>query len=452
MNQIDLFYTEKSQIGGFYGDTVYNNTLLTSDSCKTIIERKYKNLYRKYKKYLCCNVVMIRGRVIMGKGKSRFTCLAVGLAMFASMVAGCSTAADSKDIKIGGNFDLTGGAASYGQSVSNGAKLAFKQVNANGGVLGKQINFIVADNKSEPSESANGATKLITQDKVVALMGAVASSSTLAAVPIATDNKIPMLTPTSTNPQVTVGSNGKVNDYIFRSCFIDPFQGIVMANFVTKTLKSKTAVVYVDSSSDYSKGLDQFFEETFINSGGQILSKEAFLQKDQDFKATLTKIKALNPEVIYVPGYYEEVGKIVKQARELGITVPIVGGDGWDSPKLVDIAGKDALNNTYFSNHYSVEDKDPKVVQFIADYQQEYHQTPDAFAALAYDGAMMLVDAIKRAGSAEPAKIKDALAQIKELPLVTGIISLDASHNPIKSAVIIEMKDGKQTFKEKINP
>ncbi len=379
--------------------------------------------------------------------------LAIGLVLLAGVFAGCgSSAADSKEIKIGGDFELTGGVASYGQSAVNGAKLAFKQVNASGGVLGKQINFITADNKSEPSESANAITKLITQDKAVVIMGAVASSNTLAAVQIATDNKVPLLTPTSTNPKITVDDNGKVKDYIFRSCFIDPFQGTVMANFATKTLKAKTAVIYIDNSSDYAKGLAQFFEESFIKNDGQILEKEAYLQKDQDFKATLTKIKAANPDVVYVPGYYEEVGKIVKQGRELGINVPILGGDGWDSPKLVEMAGKEVLNNTYFSNHYSIEDKDPKVSKFVEDYKTEYNQNPDALAALGYDGAMMIVDAIKRANSAEPEKIKDALAQTKDLQLVTGLISLDASHNPIKSAVIIEMKDGNQTFKEKINP
>jgi len=378
---------------------------------------------------------------------------AIGLVLLAGVFAGCGgSAADSKEIKIGGDFELTGGVASYGQSAVNGAKLAFKQVNASGGVLGKQINFITADNKSEPSESANAVTKLITQDKAVVIMGAVASSNTLAAVQIASDNKVPLLTPTSTNPKVTVDDNGKVKDYIFRSCFIDPFQGTVMANFATKTLKAKTAVIYIDNSSDYAKGLAQFFEESFVKNGGQVLAKEAYLQKDQDFKATLTKIKAANPDVVYVPGYYEEVGKIVKQGRELGIISPVLGGDGWDSPKLVEMAGKEVLNNTYFSNHYSTEDKDPKVSKFVEDYTKEYNQTPDALAALGYDGAMMIVDAIKRAGSAEPDKIKEALAQTKGLELVTGLISLDASHNPIKSAVIIEMKDGKQTFKEKINP
>lgn len=378
--------------------------------------------------------------------------LVLGTTMMAGLFAGCGGAADSKEIKVGGNFEMTGGIATFGQSATNGAKLAFKEVNAAGGVLGKQLTLVIADNKSEPSESTNAMTKLITQDKVVAILGAVASSNTLAGAQVAQDNKIPFITPTSTNPKVTVGDDGKVKDYAFRSCFIDPFQGTVMANFASKTLNAKTAVIYIDNSSDYAKGLAQYFEEAFVKSGGTVLSKEAYLQKDQDFKATLTKIKGLNPDVVFVPGYYEEVGKIVKQARELGYNNPLLGGDGWDSPKLVEIAGTAALNNTFFSNHYSAEDTDSRVVKFVEAYKKEYGQVPDALAALGYDAAMMLVDSIKRANSADPAKITEALAQTKNLQGVTGMITLDGSHNPVKSAVVIEMKDGKQTFKEKVNP
>lgn len=387
----------------------------------------------------------------MSKKWLSFVGFAMVMTMLAGLVAGCGGAAESKDIKVGGNLELTGGIATFGQSTANGIKLAFKEINAAGGVLGKQVTFIAADNKSEPSESTNAMTKLITQDKVVAVLGAVASSNTLAASQVAHDNKVPFISTSSTNPKVTV-DGGKVKDFAYRICFIDPFQGTVMANFASKSLNGKTAAVYIDNSSDYSKGLAQFFEEAFIKNGGKIVAKEAFLQKDQDFKATLTKIKATNPEVIFVPGYYEEVGKIVKQARELGITVPMLGGDGWDSPKLVEIAGAAALNNGYFSNHYSPEDKDPRVVKFVEAYKKEYGQVPDALAALGYDAALMLVDGIKRANSVEPIKIKDALAQTKNLQVTTGIVSLDANHNPVKSAVVIEMKEGKQTFKEKVNP
>lgn len=373
--------------------------------------------------------------------------------MLTALVAGCGGSAkkETNDIKIGANFEITGGVAQYGQSAANGAKLAIKEANAAGGVLGKQITIVSADNKSEPAEAASATTKLITQDKVVAVIGPATSSNTLATLQIAHDNKIPVLTPTGTNQKITV-ENGKVKEFAFRACFIDPFQGQVMANFATKSLNVKTAAIYIDTSSDYSKGLSQNFEAVFVKNGGKIVAKEAFLQKDQDFKATLTKIKATNPDVIYIPAYYEEVSKIIKQARELGITVPILGSDGWDSPKLVEIGGAAALNNTYFSNHYSAQDKEPRVQKFVEAYKKEYGQEPDALAALGYDGALMMIDAIKRANSTEPVKIKDALAQTKNLQVVTGVLSMDANHDPIKSAVIIEMKDGKQTFKERINP
>lgn len=369
-------------------------------------------------------------------------------------VTGCgssSTGSNAKEIKIGGNFELTGGVANFGKQTLNGIMLAFKEANDNGGVLGKKLVLVQADNKSEPSEAANAVTKLITQDKVAAVLGPVTSSDVLATLQIAEDHKVPVITATGTNPKITV-DNGKVRPYAFRGCFIDPFQGQVMANFAAKSLAAKTAVIYVDNSSDYSKGLSDSFEAVFTKNGGQILAKEAFLQKDQDFKATLTKIKGLNPDVIFIPAYYEEVGKIVKQARELGITCSLLGTDGWDDSKLVEIAGAAPLNNGFFSNHYSPEDKDPRVVKFVEAYKKEYNESPSALAALGYDSALMLIDAIKRANSDDPAKITEALAKIKDLQVVTGVVSLDENHNPVKSAVVIEMKDGKQVFKEKVNP
>lgn len=390
----------------------------------------------------------------MSKKRLSFLGLALVVTMLAGLIAGCGGSApktESQEIKIGGNFEITGGIANFGKQTSNGILLAFKEANAAGGVLGKKITLVMADNKSEPSEAASAITKLITQDKVVAVLGPVASSNVLATLQISQDNKIPVLTATGTNTKITV-DNGKVRPYAFRACFIDPFQGQVMANFATKSLKAKTAVVYVDNSSDYSKGLLQSFEEGFTKNGGKVVGKEAFLQKDQDFKATLTKIKGLNPDVIYIPAYYEEVGKIAKQARELGITVPLIGTDGWDDPKAVEIAGAAALNNTYFSNHYSPQDTDPRVVKFVEAYKKEYNQEPSALAALGYDSGLMIIDAIKRSNSTDPAKITEALAQTKNLQVSTGIISIDSSHNPIKSAVVIEYKDGKQVFKEKINP
>lgn len=374
-----------------------------------------------------------------------------------ALLAGCGgekakPAAESNEIKIGANFELTGGVANFGKQTLNGIQMAIKEANAAGGVLGgKKLVLVIADNKSEPAEATNAVTKLITQDKVVAVLGPVTSSNVLATVQVAQDNKIPVLTATGTNEKVTV-DNGKVRPFAFRACFIDPFQGRVMANFASTSLKAKTAVIYVDSSSDYSKGLSQSFEATFTQNGGKIVGKEAFLQKDQDFKATLTKIKAMGADTIFIPAYYEEVGKIVKQARELGINTPLIGTDGWDDPKVVEIAGAGALNNTFFSNHYSSQDKDPNVVKFVEAYKKEFSQEPSALAALGYDSALMLIDAIKRAGAADSVKIKDALEQTKNLQVSTGILTIDSNHNPVKSAVVIEMKDGKQTFNVKVNP
>lgn len=378
--------------------------------------------------------------------------LTVGV-FLAAAVAGCGGQKQADTIKMGANLEMTGNNATFGQSASNGAKLAIKEVNAKGGVLGKQISLVLADNKSEAAEAANAMQKLITQDKVIAVIAPIASSSVIAGAQVNQDNKVLAISPTASNPKVTVDPNtGKVRDFLFRAAFIDPFQGAVMANFAAKSLKAKTAAMYIDNSSDYAKGLGQFFKETFIKNGGTIVAEEAYLAKDTDFKATLTKIKAANPDVIFVPGYYQEVGMIAKQGRELGLQVPMLGGDGWDSAKLPEIAGAAALNNTFFANHYSPDDNSPAIKAFVEAYKKEYGQTPDAFAALSYDATMMVIEAIKRAGSAEPVKIKDELAKTKNYAAVSGSITLNETHDAVKSAVIIEMKDGKQTFKEKVNP
>jgi branched-chain amino acid transport system substrate-binding protein len=383
-----------------------------------------------------------------------FKVVAAGLiALFMTgMLAGCG-GSSSKDIKIGILNEMTGGNATMGTSAANGAKMAIKEANAKGGVLGKQIQGVVADNKSEPSESANAMTKLVSQDKVVAVTGVFSSSDAIAAASVAEATKVPFIAVGATNPKVTLDEKtNKVKDYTFRVCFIDPFQGTVGANFVLNTLKLKQAVMLVDNSSDYSKGLASFFKEAFVKGGGTVLGEEAYLQKDQDFKTILTKVKALNPEVIYVPGYYEEVGKIVKQARELGIIVPIIGGDGWDSPKLVEVGTAAALNNTYFTNHYSVDDTSTASQAFVEAYKKEYGQAPDALAVLGYDAANVLIDAIQRANSAEPSKIREALAATKDYPAVTGPTTLNDTHDAVKNVVIIEMKDGKQMFKETVKP
>lgn len=386
--------------------------------------------------------------------RKKILAVAISTLLMAGALVGCGGGAKQEaanEIKIGGNFELTGGVANYGKQAVNGIQLAIKQANASGGVLGKQIKLVLADNKSEAAEATNAITKLITQDKVVAIFGPATSSNTIATLQVSQDNKIPVITPTGTSEKITV-DNGKTRPYAFRSCFIDPLQGTIMANFASNTLKVKTAAIYIDSSSDYSKGLAQSFTEVFTKNGGTILGQEAFLQKDQDFKSTLTKIKAMNPDVVFLPAYYEEVGKIVKQAREMGMTMPFLGTDGWDDAKVVEIAGAAPLNNTFFSSHYSSQDTDPNVVKFIEAYKKEYNQEPSVFSALGYDAGLLLIDALKRANSTDPEKIREALEQTKNLQLSTGMMTIDANHNPIKSAVVLEMKDGKQLFKEKITP
>ena len=388
----------------------------------------------------------------MRKGFLKAAATALMSVIVAASVAGCG-GSSSKEIKIGLLNEMTGGNATIGTAAANGAKLAIKEINANGGLLGKQIKAVVADNKSEPSEAANAMTKLLTQDKVVAVTGTFSSSNAIAAASVAEANKTPYLVAGATNPKVTVDEKTKnVKKYIYRVCFIDPFQGTVAANFAAKDLKVKKAAMLVDNSSDYSKGLAEFFEAAFTKEGGTIVANEAYLQKDTDFKATLTKIKSKDMDILYVPGYYEEVGKIVKQAREMGITVPIVGADGWDSPKLGEIASASALNNTYFTNHYSVEDTSPKAQAFVEAYTKEYGQKPEALAVLGYDAVYVLADAIKRANSTDSAKIIEALAVTKDFPAISGVTTINKTHDADKNAVVIEMKDGKQVFKTSIKP
>ncbi|PFO07875.1 ethanolamine utilization protein EutJ [Bacillus sp. AFS076308] len=374
----------------------------------------------------------------------------------AGVMAGCNSSASSDGekggtIKIGANLELSGGVASYGQSAKEGIELAIEEINKKG-IDGKKLELVTVDNKSDAAEATSGALKLATQDKVVAMIGAATSTNTLAQVQIAQDNKIPLITPTATNATITF-KDGKLNDFVFRTCFIDPFQGTVAANFATNDLKAKSAAVLIDSSSDYSKGLAASFKKAFKANGGKIVAEEAYVAKDTDFHATLTRIKAANPDYVFLPGFYEEVGLVVKQAREIGLTVPFMGGDGWDSPKLVDIAGAASLENTYITNHYSSGDSDKKVQDFVSAFKAKYAgKSPDAFGALGYDTVYFLADAIKRAGSSDPKKIQKALAETDGLELVSGKVKLDKNHDPIKAAVILEYVNGQQQYKTKVNP
>ncbi len=342
-------------------------------------------------------------------------------------------------IKVGVYADLTGQTSSFGQSTKNGIELAIDEVNAAGGVNGKKIQLIVEDDQGRTEQAKTVVEKLIKQDNVVAVLGEVASSNTLAAAPVAQEAKIPMITPSSTNPRVT-----QVGNYIFRVCFLDDFQGSSMAKFAANTLKAKTAAIFGDVNSDYSKGLTEFFEKEFTKLDGKVVAKEAYAQTDPDFKAQLTKIRNLNPEVIYVPGYYGQVGIIVKQARELGMNMPILGGDGWDSPQLWSLGGE-ALNNTYMTNHYTADDPNPVIQNFVKAYKAKFGGvSPDALAALGYDSAKVLADAMKRAGSTDSAKLRDAINATKDFPGVTGLISINAERNAVKPAVVLRVKPDTQ--------
>jgi branched-chain amino acid transport system substrate-binding protein len=353
---------------------------------------------------------------------------------------------NTSEIVVGEYGSLTGTTATFGISTKNGIDLALDQINQAGGVLGKKIRVIVEDDEGKPEEAQTVVTKLITKDNVIAVLGEVASSRSLAAAPVSQQNRIPMISPSSTNPKVT-----QVGDYVFRVCFIDPFQGFVMAKFATNTLKVKNVAVLRDIKNDYSVGLADVFIDNFKKMGGNIVSDQSYSEGDTDFSAQLTAIKSTNPQAIFVPGYYTEVGLIARQEKKLGLTVPLLGGDGWDSPKLWEIGGE-ALNGSYYSNHSSMDDPSPAIQKFVADYKARYNQVPDALAALAYDSANMLADALKRAGTTEASKLRDAIAQTKDFPGVTGKITLDKDRNPVKPAAVLRVKDGKLEFVEAVSP
>lgn len=350
------------------------------------------------------------------------------------------------EILIGEYGSLTGTTATFGISTKNGIEMATEAINASGGLLGKKVRIIVEDDQGRPEEAQTVVTKLITSDKVVAVLGEVASSRTLAAAPVAQQNRIPMISPSSTNPAVT-----DIGDFIFRVCFIDPFQGLVMAKFAANSLQITKVAVLRDIKNDYSVGLADVFIENFKALGGTITADQSYSEGDTDFSAQLTAIRATGPQAIFVPGYYTEVGLIARQAKGLGLQAPLLGGDGWDSPSLIEIGGE-ALEGSYFSNHYSVEDPSPAIQKFVTDYRAKYGETPDALAGLGYDAAMVLFDAIKRAGSAEPQAIRDALAQTKDFQGVTGTTTLDERRNAVKPAVVLQIKDGKLNYVETINP
>lgn len=364
------------------------------------------------------------------------------------LLAGCTGGGGAaNEILIGEYGSMTGSESSFGTSTHRGILMAVEEANAAGGHQGKKFRVISYDDQGKSDEAVTAITKLITRDRVNLVIGEVASSRSIAAGAIAQQYRIPMISPASTNPKVT-----QLGDYIFRVCFIDPFQGKVMARFALENLKKKKAAVLRDIRSDYSMGLADFFSKEFKAMGGEVVTDVAYSTGDIDFKSQLTAIRSKKPEAIFVPGYYTEVGLIARQAKELGLGLPLLGGDGWDSDKLTEIGG-DAIVGHYFSNHYSQEDKSPAVQAFIEKYRKQYKETPDSMAVLAYDAALVAINGVKQAKDLSPAAIRDALAQTKGLQGVTGVISLNENRDAVKPAVVMKVAGPKAySYVTTINP
>jgi branched-chain amino acid transport system substrate-binding protein len=354
---------------------------------------------------------------------------------------------DRSTIKIGYFGDLTGPNYNFGQSGINGVLMVADEVNQLGGIKGRRIDVVIQDDRGSPEESARLTSKLIDQDKVIAIIAGGVSGNSRAAAPKAQASHVPFISPSSTDPAVT-----QTGDYIFRACFVDSFQGDVMARFAADNLHAQKAAIIFDFNSPYGRGLTEYFELSFAKFGGRIVSKQSYTQGDDDFKGQLSSIRAAEPDVIYIPGYYSDVTTIAKQARMIGLTQPLLGGDGWDAPELWQLGG-DALNGSYISTHYSVDDPSPAIQTFVERYKQRYgNLLPDAHAALAYDAARILIDAITRAGTTDGDKVRAALAQTKNFPGVTGVISMDADRNAVKPAVVLKLQDAKFIYEERIEP
>ena len=391
---------------------------------------------------------------LLSRRRAVLSVLGVALALFTACngaekkeEGGKSEAPKAADTILLGEYgSMTGAEATFGTGTHEGIMLALEEINAKGGINGKKVEVKLYDTQGKSQEAGTAVTRLITDDHVVAILGEVASSLSIAGGYVAQQNGVPMVSPASTNPQVT-----QIGDMIFRVCFIDPFQGYVMATFAKDNLQSKKVAVLYDQASAYSKGLKDDFVKAFTEGGGTITGEAAYTAGDQDYSAQLTAIRDAAPDAIFIPGYYTDVGNIAIQVKKLGINAKLLGGDGWDSPKLAEIGGA-AIEGGYYSNHYTVEDTRPEVAEFVAKYRAAYKRDPDSMGALGYDAARLLVDAITRAGSTDGKAIAKALAETKDFKGVTGLISIDAARNAQKSAVVLEMKAGKPTFVTSINP
>jgi branched-chain amino acid transport system substrate-binding protein len=371
----------------------------------------------------------------------RFSLMAATLALSAAC-----TKKNSNEIVVGHFGSMTGADATFGQSTDEGIRLAIDEANAAGGINGKQIKLVTMDTQGKSEEAAAVVTRLIEQHRVMAVLGEVASGRSLAAAPIAQSKKVPMISPSSTNPKVT-----EVGDFIFRVCFIDPFQGTVMAKFAAESLKVKKVAVLREVSSDYSMGLSDYFIQKFKELGGTIVADLSYQNQDKDFKAQLTQIKSSNPEAIFIPGYYTQVGLIARQARELGIKAPLLGGDGWDSQKLFEIGGE-AVNGSYFSNHYSTDSTDPAAVEFMTKFKAKYNRSPDGLSAAGYDAAQVLIAAMRATPELNHKNLRDQLAAIKDFPGATGKITIDSQRNASKSAVVVQVQGTNNKFVTSIDP
>jgi branched-chain amino acid transport system substrate-binding protein len=352
----------------------------------------------------------------------------------------------SDTIVIGAYLSMTGSTATFGTTTERGANMAIDELNAQGGVLGKKLELVTLDDQGKADEAGNAVTRLIDLNGAVAIIGEVQSSLSLVGGRIAQRRQVPMVSPSSTNPKVT-----EVGDYVFRVCFLDPFQGFVMAKFAHDKLKIGKVAILKDVRSDYSIGLSESFKKAFGELGGQIVAEESYSAGDTEFSAQLTKIKGTAPDGIYIPGYYTEAGTIARQARRLGVTVPLMGGDGWESPELHNIGGADVVGS-YFSNHFAHDNPTPFAKKFIDAYQAKFKEPAGALSALGYDSVMVIVDAIKRAGSADPKAIRDALAKTSGFDAVTGKLTLDAGRNPVKPAVVVRVTPQGEVFEAEIAP
>jgi branched-chain amino acid transport system substrate-binding protein len=353
---------------------------------------------------------------------------------------------DDDTILIGEVGSLTGKEAAFGISTRNGIDIAVEEANQAGGVKGKKLQVRVYDDQSKPEEAGSAATRLLSQDHVKLLLGEVASSNSLAMAPKAQEFKVPMISPSSTNTAVT-----EVGDYIFRVCFIDPFQGYVMAKYARDELKLNTAAILKDVKSAYSVGLTEVFERKFTELGGKVVGTEAYSGGDTDFRAQLTAMKKLKPQALYIPGYYTDIGVIAQQAEELGLKTVLMGGDGWDGPPLFELGGK-AIEGAYVSNHYSAEDPSPIVQNFIKKYQERYKVVPDSLAALGYDAARVGIEAMKRAPDLSGPALRDAIAATKDFPGVAGTITINSKRDAEKPAVVLQVKDGKFKYVATVKP